>query len=79
MRGHSYLAFPAMSSSFRVNFFLRASEIREAESSSRREVQPRLYLNTGRPQNYPHPRDRNAKRNSHSRPDQTIQAHRQQT
>lgn len=35
-----------MSSSFRTNFFLNASDIREAESSSLSEVHPRLYLNT---------------------------------
>lgn len=33
-----------VSSSFRTNFFLRASEIRVAESSSLRDVQPLLYL-----------------------------------
>lgn len=39
-----FLFTAAVSSSFRTNFFLRASEINKAESSSRRDVQPRLYL-----------------------------------
>ncbi len=34
-----------MSSSFRMNFFLNASDIREEEFSSLSEVHPRLYLN----------------------------------
>lgn len=41
---HYFLFTEAASSSFRTNFFLRASEISEAESSSLREVQPLLYL-----------------------------------
>lgn len=39
----------AESSSFRTNFFLRASEIKEAESSSLRDVQPLLYLQRRHP------------------------------
>lgn len=34
----------AVSSSFSTNFFLRTSEMREAESSSLKDVHPRLYL-----------------------------------
>lgn len=40
----NYFLTEAVSSSFRTNFFLRASEIRVAESSSLRDVQPLLYL-----------------------------------
>lgn len=39
-----YFFTEAASSSFRTNFFLRASEIKVAESSSLRDVQPLLYL-----------------------------------
>lgn len=42
-RGVTHFFIPR-SSSWRVNFFLRASEIREAESSSLRDVQPRENL-----------------------------------
>lgn len=41
-----YFFAEAVSSSFRTNFFLSASEIRVAESSSLRDVQPLLYLQT---------------------------------
>lgn len=39
-----YFFTEAVSSSFRTNFLLRASEIKLAESSSLRDVQPLLYL-----------------------------------
>lgn len=50
-----YFRFTAsVSSSFKTNFFLRASEIREAESSSLRDVQPLLYLQWHPPKNTNH-------------------------
>lgn len=50
--GSGYFRFTeAVSSSFRTNFFLRASEIKVAESSSLRDVQPLLYLQWHPPKN----------------------------
>lgn len=44
MNSGYFRVIEAVSSSFKTNFFLKASEIRVAESSSLRDVQPLLYL-----------------------------------